>query len=66
MIRIHIANMACGGCAKSVTRIVLAAAPGAEVTPDLERRDIALTGEYSVQPVMQALLAGGWQASATA
>ena len=63
MIRIHIANMVCGGCAKSVTKIVMAAAPGAVVTPNLERRDIAVTGEYSVQPLMEALLAGGWQAS---
>lgn len=61
MIRIHIPNMECGGCAKGVAATLQDAAPGAAVTVELERREV-LVAAADAAPILQALRADGWQA----
>jgi copper chaperone len=61
MTRIHIANMACGGCAKGVTATLRTAAPGAAVELDLARREVTLDQDVGA-PVIEALMADGWEA----
>jgi len=37
-------GMTCGGCAKSVTNAILDAAPGAEVSVNLDEKTVKVTG----------------------
>jgi copper chaperone len=62
MVRIHIANMTCGGCAKGVRATLAAVAPGAAVEVDLERRDVTVARDEAA-PLIAALKAEGWEAS---
>lgn len=61
MIRISIANMTCGGCAKGVAATLREAAPGREPRFDLERREVALEGDAAL--LLAALRADGWEAT---
>ncbi len=61
MTRIHIANMACGGCAKGVIATLRDAAPGTEVTVDLAQREVSLRGGATPE-IIAALCADGWKA----
>lgn len=63
MVRISIANMACGGCAKGVAATLREAAPGREPRFDLERREVAIEGDATA--LLAALRADGWEASVT-
>lgn len=65
MTRIHIANMACGGCAKGVIATVQAANPGAEVTVDLSRREVSVRPD-NMAGMVAALCAAGWDAKPAA
>jgi copper chaperone len=63
MLRIFIANMNCGGCAKAVRATLSEAAPGAEVTVDLQQREVTVASPDAA-PLLAALLADGWKATA--
>jgi len=62
MLHISIANMNCGGCAKGVRATLSEAAPGTEVTIDLEQRQVSVAAT-EVAPLLAALLADGWKAT---
>ncbi|MES2710101.1 MAG: heavy-metal-associated domain-containing protein [Pseudomonadota bacterium] len=62
MAKIAIPNMTCGGCAKGVVATLGAAAPGADVTIDLERREVTVAAPDTA-PLIAALRADGWEAS---
>ncbi len=66
MLRFHIANMTCGGCAKGVTATIRAAAPAAAVTIDLEKREAAVEGAPDAAAIAAALREDGWEAEARA
>lgn len=63
MVRISIPNMTCGGCAKGVLATLRAAAPDAAVTLDLANRRVEIVAEDAA-PLLAALRADGWEASA--
>jgi len=65
MLRIAIANMNCGGCAKGVRVTLSKAAPGAEVTVDLEQRQVTVAATEATS-IIAALCADGWQAKPAA
>lgn len=62
MLRIAIENMNCGGCAKGVRATLNKAAPGAEVTVNLEQRQVTVAASEAA-PLLAALLADGWKAT---
>ena len=63
MLRFAIANMNCGGCAKSVRGALGKAAPGAKVSVDLEHRQVTVVATEAA-PILAGLLADGWKATA--
>ena len=63
MIRFHIANMNCGGCAKGVAAVMKEAMPRAEPRFDLGRREVALDApDAEAQQLLSALGRDGWEA----
>ncbi|MBI0535069.1 copper chaperone [Roseomonas sp. KE2513] len=63
MIRFHIANMNCGGCAKGVAAALREADPHAEPRFDLDRREVALDAPATAtERLSAALLRDGWEA----
>jgi copper chaperone len=65
MVTIRIANMNCGGCAKGVTATLRATWPDIVPQVDLAQHTIAVASNDPA-PLVAALVAAGWQASATA
>jgi copper chaperone len=65
MVKLSIPNMTCGGCAKGVLATLRAAAPDAEATIDLDRREV-LVAAADAAPLVAALRADGWEATAAA
>jgi copper chaperone len=63
MVTISIPNMICGGCAKGVLATLRQAAPGVEVTVNLDLREISIAVSEAA-PLVSALGADGWQAEA--
>lgn len=62
MIRIHVSNMSCGGCAKGVTRAVLDVVKSAKIDIDLGTRIVTISGAASETEIVQALERAGYQA----
>jgi copper chaperone len=60
MLKLKVAGMSCGGCAKSVTQAVAAAAPGAKVSVDLKSGEVAIDGAVSKQVVVAAIEDAGY------
>jgi copper chaperone len=65
MVTITIPNMSCGGCAKGVLATLHQAAPGAEASVDLERREVRIAADDAA-PLVAALRADGWKAAEVA
>ncbi|MBY0335986.1 MAG: heavy metal transporter [Acetobacteraceae bacterium] len=61
MIRIVVANMSCGGCAKGILTTLRGAAPGAVAQIDLERHEVAVAASDGAA-LVAALRAEGWDA----
>jgi copper chaperone len=61
MVTIHVANMACGGCAKGVLATLHEAAPGAEAIVNQERREISVAAADAAL-LLAALREAGWEA----
>jgi len=61
MLRIAMANMHCGGCAKGVRASLSEAAPGAAVIIDLDRRQVTVAAS-DAGAIIAALCADGWDA----
>ena len=53
-------GMSCGGCANSVTNAIQAAAPGAEVSIDLDAKTVSVEGA-SEEAVKQAVTDAGFE-----
>jgi copper chaperone len=62
MVRFHIPNMTCGGCAKGVGATLREADPRAAFDIDLERRQVAVTSAMDGFVLQAALAEAGWQA----
>jgi copper chaperone len=62
MVRFHIANMTCGGCAKGVGATLREADPRAAFDIDLDRREVAVTSAIGESVLRAALTEAGWQA----
>ncbi len=64
MLRFHVENMSCAGCANGVTRAIRAAIPSAEVTVDLSSRHVSVGGTNDAGTVDAALKRAGYKAQA--
>ena len=62
MLRFHIENMSCAGCASGVTRAVQTAVPTAEVKVDLSSRHVSITGTSDAAAVIEVLKRAGYEA----
>ena len=62
MVRIKVANMACGGCGKGVVATLRTAALAVEATLRLGRREVEVDTSDAA-PLLVALRAVGWDAS---
>lgn len=60
MITLHIPNMNCGGCARSVTSAIRQVDASAEVAPDLQGRSVAVRSSASEAKLRQALTEAGF------
>jgi copper chaperone len=60
MLKLKVSGMTCGGCAKSVERAVVAAAPGAKVSVDLQSGQVAVDGPAAKQAVVSAIEDAGY------
>lgn len=61
-MRLHIANMACGGCAKSVTKAIQSVDSAAKVEASQETRTIHVTSNASVGELISVLKEAGYPA----
>ena len=62
MLRLHIPDMSCGGCAKGVTRAVQEAAPAAKIEIELSSRDLVVDGPADEAGILAALKKSGFEA----
>lgn len=63
MLRFHIPNMTCGGCAKGVTATLREADPAARVEIALERHEVSIgNATRDAASIQAALRDAGWQA----
>jgi copper chaperone len=63
MHRIKIEKMGCGGCAKSVTRAILAVEPNARVEIDLGAKTVTVSGAAgTMDRIAGAIAAAGFPA----
>jgi copper chaperone len=62
-VKFHIVSMACGGCVRSVTRIVEGVDPGAVVTADLDSHVVTITSTQPEASIAAALAKGGYPAA---
>ena len=63
MLRFHIANMNCGGCAKGVAAALRNAGAGPEPRFDLEKRELTVEARDDEAPrLTTALVQDGWEA----
>ncbi|MAN76046.1 heavy-metal-associated domain-containing protein [Pelagibacterium flavum] len=59
----HIARMSCDGCVKTITDALKALDASSQVTPDLERKTIAIKTSARLTDVEAALAAAGYPAT---
>ena len=64
MIRFKVANMGCGGCARAVTDALRGVDPGAEVSVDLDRREVAVASAAGADSLAGALRKAGFEGQA--
>lgn len=60
MITLHIPNMHCGGCARGVTAAIRQVDASAEVTPDLQGRNVAVETSAPEARLRDALTEAGF------
>ena len=64
MIRFKVANMGCGGCARAVKDALRGVDPGAEVSVDLDRREVAVESTAKAEGFAGALRKAGFEGQA--
>lgn len=60
MLRFHIPNMTCGGCAKSVTRALLSVDPEARIVTDPPNREVRVESALEEDAFLAALSEAGY------
>ncbi len=60
MLRLHIPNMTCGGCAKSVTRALLSVDPQARIETNPPTREVQVDSEFDESAFLAALSKAGY------
>jgi copper chaperone len=58
-MQLHIENMTCGGCARSVTKTIQSVDPAAEVEADSSARSVVVTTASPRAAIEAALARGG-------
>lgn len=66
MIRFKVANMGCGGCARAVTAALHRVDPEAEVSVDLDRREVTVASTAGTEGLAVALRQAGFEGRALA
>jgi copper chaperone len=62
-MQFHIENMTCGGCARGVTKAILAVDPAAEVTADPDKRKVEIKTSAPRDMIATALTSAGFSAA---
>ncbi len=62
MIHFYVPNMTCGGCVKSITRVLLSIDPQAQIKTDLTTREIQINSTFSTSIFQQMLKEAGYPA----
>lgn len=60
MIRFHIPNMTCGGCAKAVTNALLSVDPQARIETDPPSREVRVDSALDASAFLAALNEAGY------
>ena len=60
VMRFHLPNMNCGGCARSVTRAIQSVDADASIVIDQNRREVELTSDLPIDRFASALAAAGY------
>jgi copper chaperone len=60
MIRFHIPNMTCGGCAKSVTKALLSIDPRARIETDPPTREVRIESALDKSAFLAVLSEAGY------
>lgn len=66
MLRLHVPTMACGGCAKGVTKALANADPKARITIDLTTRHVQIDSVATEQELLAAMTQAGYPAERSA
>ena len=62
MLRFHISNMTCGGCAKSVTKALSSVDPKARIETDLSAREVRVESSAAEADLVAVLAEAGYPA----
>ena len=62
MLRFHVPNMACGGCAKSVTKALQSVDPQARIETEPSAREVRISTQADEQSLLAALKEAGYPA----
>ncbi|CAI1959795.1 heavy-metal-associated domain-containing protein [Serratia quinivorans] len=60
MLRFYIPNMTCGGCASSVTKVLLSVDPQAVIETYLAEREVIVDSSLGETPFLTALSSAGY------
>lgn len=63
-MQLHIENMTCGGCARSVTKAIQSVDPAAKIDVDQTARNVVVTTSTGAGDIVRALEAAGYPATA--
>ena len=66
VMRLHLPNMSCGGCARSVTRAIQSVDANASIVIDQNRGEVELTSDLPRDRFASALAAAGFPEAPTA
>lgn len=64
MLRFKVANMSCGGCARVVATALRGVDPDAEVSVDLDRREVTVESAAGAEGLAGALREAGFKGQA--
>ena len=62
MLRFHVPNMACGGCAKSVTKALQSVDSQARIETEPSAREVRISTQADEQSLLAALKEAGYPA----
>ncbi|WP_040819409.1 heavy-metal-associated domain-containing protein [Litoreibacter arenae] len=63
-MKFHVPKMSCGHCTAAIQKGIKAKDPTAEVTTELETRNVLVTSRLAQADVQQAILDAGYEATA--